>query len=297
MIAKSLIRSVQRVARAAGIEIHRYPRNPWNWSDSVEHFYPVTPLPRWGYGKPVHPQISYILNSRREDILSFLDQIALYGKILEGVSLEGDPNSATPYWNNPSFGYLDAAVLITMVAANKPTRYFEIGSGNSTKFARYTINSARLSTHIISLDPHPHVQIDQICDTVIRGRLEDCDLSLFDQLQAGDILFFDGSHRAFTNSDVTVFFLEIIPRLKSGVIIHIHDIFLPSDYPLDWEKRMYSEQYMLAAMLLCPTQPFKVLVPNFFISEDAELRKRVPPFADLIGSSFWIKIAQSTPEK
>src|SRR4026207_1743811 len=106
MIAKSLVRSVQRAARAAGIEIHRYPRNPWNWSDSVEHFYPVTPLPRWGYGKPVHPPISYVLNSRREDILSFLDQIALYSKILEGVSLEGDPNSATPYWNNPSFGYL-----------------------------------------------------------------------------------------------------------------------------------------------------------------------------------------------
>jgi len=291
VITKSLIRNVQRSARAVGIEIHRYPRNPWNWSDSVEQFYPVNPLPRWGYGKSVHRQISDILNKGRDNISKFLDQMSQHRAILEGVPLEGDPNSATPYWNNASFGYLDAAVLITMLVANAPGRYIEIGSGNSTKFARYAINRARLSTQIISLDPHPAVQIDQICDSVIRERLEDCDLSLFDQLQADDILFFDGSHRAFTNSDVTVFFLEIMPRLRSGVIVHIHDIFLPYDYPPEWEKRMYSEQYMLAAMLLCPTQPFKVLVPNFFISEDPELRKRVPPLANLIGGSFWIQMA------
>ena len=290
MIARALRRGVQRAANAVGIEIHRHPRNPWQWSHSVEQYYPVTPLPRWGFGKPVHPQISHILNNQRDEISRFLWQMSQHRKILEGISLEGDPDLVTPYWNNLSFGYLDAAVLISMLVTKAPARYFEIGSGNSTKFARYTINSARLSTEIVSLDPHPAVQIDQICDTVIRGKLEECDLSLFDQLRAGDILFFDGSHRVFTNSDVTVFFLEIMPRLKSGVIVHIHDIFLPADYPPDWEKRMYSEQYMLAAMLLCPTQPFKVLVPNFFISGDAELREQVPSLADLGGNSFWLEM-------
>ena len=122
-------------------------------------------------------------------------------------------------------------------------------------------------------------------------RLEDCDLSLFDQLKAGDILFFDGSHRSFTNSDVTVFFLELMPRLKPGVIVHIHDIFLPSDYPPEWERKMYSEQYILAAMLLCPTQPFKVLLPNFYIECDAELRGQVPPLAPVTGASFWIEMS------
>ena len=285
MITKTL----RRAANAVGVDIHRYSENPWRWSCSVEEYYPVIPLPRWGYGKMVHPQILQIFNNRREYISTFLAQMSQCG-ILETVSLEGDHKSMVPYWNNGSFPYLDAAVLITMLAANAPVRYFEIGSGNSTKFARHTINSAHLSTQIISVDPQPWTQIDAICDITIRQKLEDCDLSRFDELQAGDILFFDGSHRAFTNSDVTVFFLELMPRLKSGVIVHIHDIFLPSDYPPDWEKRMYSEQYMLAAMLLCPTQPFKILVPNFFISCDAELREQVPPLADLAGGSFWIEM-------
>ena len=288
MISK-IRRGIRRAANAVNVEIHRY--RPWQWSCSVEEYYPVTPVPRWGYGKPVHPKISQILDSRRKDISTLLGRMSQLSGILKTVPLEGDPNSETPYWKNGAFPYLDAAALITMLATYAPARYFEIGSGNSTKFARHTIKSAGLSTQIVSIDPQPvTAQIDGICDRIIRQRLEDCDLSLFDQLKAGDILFFDGSHRSFTNSDVTVFFLELMPRLKPGVIVHIHDIFLPSDYLPEWGRKMYSEQYLLAAMLLCPTQPFKVLLPNFYIECDAELRGQVPPLAPVTGGSFWIEM-------
>ena len=132
---------------------------------------------------------------------------------------------------------------------------------------------------IVSVDPEPRASIDALCDDVVRAGLEYSDLSLFNQLEAGDILFFDGSHRTFTNSDVTVFFLEIIPRLKPGITVHIHDIFLPVDYPPEWSRRLYSEQYMLAAMLLCKSSPVKTILPNWYVCNDGTLTHHI---ADLL---------------
>jgi hypothetical protein len=109
----------------------------------------------------------------------------------------------------------------------------------------------------------------------VRRPLEKCDLALFDVLETGDFLFFDGSHRVLTNSDATVFFLEVLPRLKPGVLVHVHDVFLPADYPSDWSSSLYSEQYLLAAMLMCGAPPFRVVLPNHFVCMDAALGARV----------------------
>lgn len=288
---KSAIRSA---ANAFGIDIHTYSRREWRWSYDVDDYYPVDPTPRWGYGRPPHPQITEILNLRRGDISALLHRFSQYTDILASVPQEGHPNSKLPFWKNRWFENFDAAALVGMLLHNSPARYFEIGSGNSTKFARHAIERARLSTSIISLDPEPRAIINSLCNEVIRRRLEDCDLSLFDQLDAGDILFFDGSHRIFANSDVTVFFLELMPRLKRGVIIQLHDIFLPWDYLPKWKKRMYSEQYILAAMLLCPQPSFRVLLPNLFSCKDPELGEIVkslmkPLGCDASGWSFWME--------
>ena len=97
-------------------------------------------------------------------------------------------------------------------------------------FARHAIRTGNLKTTIMSIDPKPRAEIDSLCDRVMRLPLELCDLNLFRELEPGDILFFDGSHRIFANSDVTVFFIEVLPRLKPGVLVHVHDIFLPADY-------------------------------------------------------------------
>ena len=290
MIGKAIRSRMRRAANAVGLEIHSYNKTPWDWSCSAEEYYPVHPKSRWGYGKPTHPHIARKLDQQRAEFAEILKQFSQCREILKSISVTGDPNSITPFWNNLWLPYLDAATLILMLVTKVPARYFEIGSGNSTKFARYAIKKAQLSTQIISMDPQPRAQIDQICDMTIRERLEDCDLALFDQLEAGDILFFDGSHRAFTNSDATVFFLELIPRLKPGVIVQIHDIFLPADYLPEWERRMYSEQYLLAAMLLCPTPPFKVLLPNYYISKDLELSHLVPSICERVGGSFWLEM-------
>jgi hypothetical protein len=296
MISKTVKRATHAIRRAAnvvGLDIHQRSKNAWCWSYEVESFYPVDPGFRWGYGKPPHPQITDKFEQRRADFSSLLSEFSKSREVQASVPLDGDPDSIIPFWKNQYFGFLDGAVLMAMLICKAPVRYLEIGSGNSTKFARHAIKSVGLQTKIISLDPEPRAQIDALCDTSIRRRLEDCDLSLFDQIEAGDILFFDGSHRVFTNSDVTVFFLELMPRLKPGVIVHIHDIFLPWDYLPEWQKRMYSEQYMLAAMLLCPKPPFKVLLPNWFVGHDHDLinmaRSFLPP-GDWQGGSFWIEM-------
>jgi hypothetical protein len=95
-------------------------------------------------------------------------------------------------------------------------------------------------------------------------------LSTFDQLSTDDVLFFDGSHRSFQNSDVTVFFTEILPALPAGVLVGIHDIFLPDDYPDFWLKRFYSEQYLLACWLLAGDQ-IKVEMPIWYCSTQPSL--------------------------
>jgi methyltransferase family protein len=153
-----------------------------------------------------------------------MENIKAAGSILRHIpqdSVENDPQA--PFWNNTWFTGLDAASLVGFLLSRTPKRYVEIGSGFSTLFCRRAVKEGDLRTTITSVDPHPRAEIDSLCDQIIRAPLEDCDPLLFDQLESGDILFFDGSHRALPNSDVTVFFLEILPRLKPGIIVQVHE--------------------------------------------------------------------------
>ena len=131
-----------------------------------------------------------------------------------------------------------------------------------------------------------------------RARLEDLPAGeVANAVGAGDILFYDGSHRAFENSDVTVFFLEVLPQLPAGVLVHVHDICLPYDYPPGWEGRWYSEQYLLAAWLLGGGARVRVVLPNAFVSHDPELSRLLDPLwsrpslavVERHGSSFWLE--------
>ena len=110
----------------------------------------------------------------------------------------------------------------------------------------------------------------------------------------------DNTHRILPNSDAMVFFLEILPRLKRGVIIHLHDIYLPYDYPQFMCDRFYSEQYGLAIFLLANPDKYEILLPNYFISEDRELSEVIAPIwnhenlrdVERHGGSFWFRIKQ-----
>lgn len=145
---------------------------------------------------------------------------------------------------------LDAGAIYSFMRSREPARYLEIGSGNSTEFAARAKRDGGLDTRIISIDPKPRAEIDALCDQPVRRALEDVPLSVFEQVEPGDVVFFDGSHRVFMNSDVTVFFLDVLPRFPPGVLMGVHDVFLPEDYGPEAAHFYWSEQYMVGMLLL-----------------------------------------------
>jgi len=206
-------------------------------------------------------------------------------------------DSVSPVWKNEMFPVLDGVALYCMLSLNRPARYVEIGAGHSTRFARRAIIDNALSTTITCIDPAPGLTVHGVADEIIPARLEEMDLGFFSKLSTGDILFIDGSHRVFMNSDTTVVFLEILPTLKPGVLVHFHDIHLPSDYPPEWSSLYYNEQYLLATYLLSGPR-LEILLPNAFITRDQRLYEllaplwNAPQMAGLptYGGSFWGRI-------
>jgi len=243
-----------------------------------------------------------IVNQNRDEYVEnlqyftrFIDNIQL----IKDNSVETDPDK--PAWNNGFLPGLDIVGIYGMIAKFKPLNYLEIGSGNSTKVARKAITENNLPTKITSIDPFPRANIDHLADSVIREPFENIidNGYIVELLGENDILFIDNSHRVFPNSDATICFLELLPYLKKGVIVHIHDIYLPYDYPQIMCDRFYNEQYVLAAFLLADPKKYKPILPNFFISEDKELSKLLTHFwihpnminVEKHGGSFWIQIS------
>jgi hypothetical protein len=258
--------------------------------------YPIHPRPRFGHEQPPHPQMDAIIRAGTDRYRARLEAIVAMQPWLLKIPVEDTGDLTAPFWRNPWLPGLDAAALYTFVASEKPTTYLEVGSGTSTKFTRQAISDHGLSTRIVSIDPQPRAEIDAICDEVIRSPLEDADLSVFEGLVAGDVVFIDNSHRVFTNSDACVVFLEVLPRLAPGVLVEIHDIYLPDDYPAGWNDRFYTEQYVLAGYLLGGSQTFETELPNWFITTNPDLAEVAAPLwaqlpgAEALGGSYWLRM-------
>jgi len=261
--------------------------------------YKVKFEPRYGHGKPPHARLYSIIDSNRMAYAGYLTASLKYlDRIMEIRDAGEETNPLAPVWNSGYLPGLDIIGLYTILAEAKPEKYLEVGSGNSTRVAFKAKSDMGLNTEIISIDPHPREEIDRISDTIIRLPLEDANPECIQKLRENDILFIDNSHRILPNSDSTVFFLEVLPALAKGVIVHIHDVYLPYDYPRFMCDRFYSEQYGLAMWLLANPDKFEILLPNYFISEDKELAEILSPYwkepalrnVERHGGSFWFRI-------
>ena len=263
--------------------------------------YKVDMKPRWGYGHPEHPGLMQLIE--QHDYTDFLNQILSHKEIFYSLKKsENERDENQPSWNNSYLPGLDIMALYTLIGHYKPSRYIEIGSGNSTKVARKAIQDFSLETTILSIDPFPRAHIDHLADEIIREPLEKIADTGFigSQLKANDILFIDNSHRTLPNSDATVSFLEILPTLEPGVIVEFHDIYLPWDYPQFMCDRFYSEQYMLAAFLLANPKKYQPVFPAWHISQTPGLNGILNdiwnhPNLDGVenhGGSFWIRIGE-----
>ena len=254
-----------------------------------------SPEPRYGHGKPPHPQLSSIIERGRARYRETLESFKGLRECFAAIS-RTRIHEDEPCWDNRWLPGLDAATLYGVIVRGRPARYIEIGSGNSTLFARRAVSDHDLPTRITSIDPAPREAVDAICDDVHRVPVQQVDLGVFDDLATGDVLFVDSSHRVLTNSDVAVVFMDILPRLAPGVLVHFHDIWLPDDYQPAWSDRHYTEQYMLAMLLLFGDR-FEIVLPNHFITHDAELSGVLEALwshphlrgARRDGASFWIR--------
>ena len=151
-----------------------------------------------------------------------------------------------------------------MVRHFQPRRIIEVGSGfSSLVFGQAAAKNK--SSALICIDPFPHEFRKSngipALQSLIEKKVQDVDLEFFSQLESGDILFIDSSHTVKIGGDVNYLFLEVLPRLKAGVIVHVHDIFFPFEYRRDWvleEFRFWTEQYLLQAFLIFNSE-FEVL--------------------------------------
>lgn len=165
----------------------------------------------------------------------------------------------TYHLDNAAFKSGDAEYLYNLIRLKQPKRIFEIGSGNSTLIAIKAIKKNIEMRHgyvckHVCVEPYEMPWLEQTGVQVIRQRVEDVDRKFFDELQADDILFIDSSHIIRPQGDVLCEYLELIPGLNAGVIVHVHDIFSPRDYLKEWivdDVSFWNEQYLLEAFLSC----------------------------------------------
>jgi predicted O-methyltransferase YrrM len=147
------------------------------------------------------------------------------------------------------FPRLDGAATYAIVRRERPARIVEIGSGHSTRFLAQAVSDGALATEIVCIDPAPRARIAQLAVRHVPVLLQDADPALFAALGAGDVLFVDSSHIAMPGTDVDRLFLEVLPRLPAGVLVHVHDVFLPDPYPPEWAWRGYNEQLLVGALI------------------------------------------------
>ncbi len=180
---------------------------------------------------------------------AFLALIKSMDQFADAYRAIGSEPPPEPRWNQDWFPRLDAAALYIFVRKARPRHIIEVGSGHSTRFMARAVRDGGLASEITSIDPVPRADIEGTGATLIRDTLQGAGLGVFEKLVEGDILFIDSSHILMPGTDVDLLLNHVLPGLRRGVLVHVHDIFLPDDYPLEWEWRGYNEQLGVAALI------------------------------------------------
>lgn len=199
------------------------------------------------------------------------------------------------FYPNDSFPVLDAWILEGMLRHYRPRRMIEVGSGMSS-LVTAQVNREYFGgdLHFTCIEPYPlpHVfNINGVSDLRVE-LVQDTPLELFQTLESGDVLFIDSSHTVKTGGDVTFLLNTVVPRLAPGVIVHIHDIYLPTDYPKQWvfQGRGWNEQYLIEAFLNFNSEFEILLGAQWMVQHHPEIVERlfgISPYRG--GGSLWIQ--------
>ena len=255
------------------LQAHPGLADEWGYHVRSIHYY--EPLPDF---RTITPEAT-----RRRRIATGIDfdldgQRRLVRRLGAAYRHELDALAAAPAafdFRNLYFAGLDAAMYYALIRDLRPARIIEIGSGMSTRIADKALVQNRAAGHggeLICIEPFPEPRLTQDMPplTLIGQPVEGVPLEEFDRLNANDILFIDSSHAVKFGGDVCREFLEILPRLKPGVWVHVHDVFFPQDYPATWlidQRIAFTEQYLLEAFLSFNRQ-FAVRAANYWLAAD-----------------------------
>jgi hypothetical protein len=183
-----------------------------------------------------------------------------------------------------------------MILDTQPEEVIEIGSGYSTLVARQAIDYGKLNTKLSVIDIKPRTNVAAAADNVILSFVEDTDLDKR-EWNPNSILFIDSSHVCRARGDLPLIFCKILPKLPVGMLVHVHDIFLPYDYPTNYDQLCYTEQYLLFC-LLSGSPRYKTALATHFLSRNHS-REMQQTFGEIaannslfLGASYWFKIVE-----
>ena len=229
-----------------------------------------------------------------------LQLLEAFGSFYSEMPFAENPPPRNRYFlNNNAFNYLDGLVLYSMLRYTRPARMIEIGCGYSS-CATLDTNELFLGNQLSCtfIEPYPQLFYSLVKKSdlervkMISRRLQEVDLGLFSELNENDILFIDSTHVSRLNSDVNYIFFEILPILKPGVTVHIHDIYFPFEYPIEWheEGRVWTEGYITRAFLEFNPN-FKILFWGSYLNRfyQDKVIQNLPLGIKNAGGSIWLK--------
>lgn len=242
------------------------------------------------FDRAVLPLLRQFERCAPEEILAWL---ARYRHELSAFEGDATRESSRYQFANDYFTSPDAEVAYAIVRELRPRRLIEVGSGNSTRLFRDAIEAGGLRTELVSIDPNPRREIASAADRVFRTKLEDLPEDfLISQLACGDVLFIDSSHKVEAANDVISVLLRVVPRLEVGVIVHLHDIFLPYEYPREWLVELgwrWNEQYLVQALLQDSNAIEVLWAGHFFQRTQPAFRDQFLAMKDGRASSLWLR--------
>ncbi len=222
--------------------------------------------------------------------------VARHVEELRGVPDRHSPGQIEYCWQNDFWNNADALVQYGLLRATQPRRIVEIGCGWSSLLMERALRRNATPCEVVQIEPHPNREIFATLPRAWKHYeciLQRAPLDLFENLGAGDVCFYDGSHCSKTGSDVNWFFFEALPRLAPGVLVHIHDIFLPDPYPDEWifeRGQTWNEQFLVQAFLM-HNHAYEIVIANRLLwrlhaKELDELYRGVQPSW---GCSLWLR--------
>ncbi|MBN1845665.1 MAG: class I SAM-dependent methyltransferase, partial [Sedimentisphaerales bacterium] len=303
-VAKLLLKKIYGCGKVYSYlkSLIEYSRNPFLRSKPPGHYY--SPIPDLHYVQMHRSELfardktscpGIHLNVQKQ--LGLIKELAMY---YSELPFSGNREKGKRYYyNNSYFGCGSAVILYSLMRHFLPRRIIEIGSGYSSA-AMLDVNDCFFNQSIkfSFVEPYPDrllsllTESDRAKHTIYADIVQNVQSSVFAELGVNDILFIDSSHVAKIGSDVVYLVTEIMPTLPKGVIVHIHDIYWPFEYPEDWvmSGRGWNEAYLLKAFLQF-NDSFEVLLFNSYLAIHQQdiMTKYLPLFLPKSGSSLWIR--------